>query len=207
MYVSNVDILILILFLNIKEVLMTLLKRQVLPTFITWNSANPTAVNREMCSGRFFHVLKLQCKKNSSSLQSDLFTWHQSNLSKVVQLLQEQKTSHQSREEKPETTWFELLRSLGKCIDLGSAWVVKGEGWMRASKPQGSEMWMTGLNLTWCEKIAQHCFQMNLIKSSFLLHSYQHLPAIKCPQLCCFKREVFLEHAWENNGNNGKKKR
>lgn len=92
-------------------------------------------------------------------------------------------------------------------IYIGSAWVMKGEGWTRASKPQGSEMWMIGLNLTWRENIARHCSHMNLIKSSFLLHSYQHLPAIRCPQHRSFKWEVFLEHAWENINNSKKVRR
>lgn len=53
---------------------------------------------------------------NAFSLQLDLCTWDQSNLSKVVQLQPEQK----QQDGKPVNTWLKLLKSLGRGIDLFS---------------------------------------------------------------------------------------
>lgn len=68
-------------------------------------------------------------------------------------------------------------------------------------------MWMIGLTQTWRENEAQPCFRVNLIKSLFSLHLYQHLPAIKCPQQRSFKREVFIEHVEETVEVMAKKKK
>lgn len=119
---------------------------------------------------------------NAFSLQLDLCAWDQSNWSKVVQLLPEQK----QQDGKPVNTWLELLRSLGRCIDLFSIGVSAEVGRSNTSQ-QTTGMrdvndWPNS-NLTWKwsptlfpRKLNQSCFRFIYISICQLLKALSSAP-------------------------------
>lgn len=54
-------------------------------------------------------------------------------------------------------------------------------------------------------KYSPTLFLQDFNQKLIFLHSYQHLPAIKCPQRCSFKRHIFIERVLKNKGNNVQK--
>lgn len=122
--------------------------------------------------------------------------WHWSNLSKVEQVLREQNKSRISSERERGKLKPHDLNTWGVWVSVviysGSAWVVKGEEWMRTNKPDGSKMWMIGLNVTlhdnstvstWIQLKIHFCF---IHSSIFQLFNALCIVAIR-------------EHAWKNN--------
>lgn len=93
------------------------------------------------------------------------------SVSEVEQVLQKQNKSHHSSERERKNLKPHDLNTRGVWVSVviysGSACVLKGEEWMRTNKPDGSEIWLIGLNVTSHENIAQDCFHMNSIQNSF----------------------------------------
>lgn len=152
---------------------------EVLPTFTTWNSTNPTAIKREMCSGRLFHILKLQFKKKrrKKRINSAIRFSHVISKQLIKRMCNfcRNKRHHtkNSGRENLEPHNFEWLRSLLKCHDLYKI-SLSAEG--RRMNASQQTTWIRDVNdwlksnLTWKYSLPlfPHEFNQKLIFASFI---------------------------------------